>query len=285
MTGNQLAGNRKTTPLPLATDPILFTRTPPQRTNQEAAPRVSEDLLHAAFQIHQGSAQYLANALMRLHLCERYIPEDASRAHAMLRESLACVQAALDTVRATIDMLRCPQVPSHALDWNLHAMVERLRLSCVAGIYEDMEDVGHLPPAMAMGLSEIGCEALTNAVNHAGARHITVILRRRRSAVILEVMDDGKGFNWARMARQERGQIGVGLVLMREQADRLGGTLSIKSACPGGTLVRTVVSVPRHSGTVPRRRSQQPGLRKLSPPGDPPWPSACSSLTTRSSLE
>lgn len=180
---------------------------------------------------------------MRLRLCDRYISEDVSRAHAMLRESLDSVQAALDTVRATIDMLRCSQVASQALEWNLHAMVERLRSTCAAGFYEDMEDVGPLPQAMTVGLADIGCEALINAVKHASARQITVGLRRRKSAVVLEVMDDGKGFNWAEMARR-REQAGFGLLLMRERAHQLGSTLCIKSACPGGTLVQTVVPVP-----------------------------------------
>ena len=249
----QLAGNEKMVPFPLAKDPLLLMPTPLQPTNWEAAPLMSADLLHAAFQIHNGPAQYLAAALMRLRLCERYISENTSRAHTMLRESLACVQAALDTVRATIDTLRFPQATSGALNCQFHAMVERMRSTCTARFYEDIEDVGTLPQAMAVGLAEIGFEALTNAVKHAGARHITVGLRRSRDAVILEVMDNGKGFNWARMTRRRRGQAGVGLLLMRGQANLLGGTFSIKSACPRGTLVRAVVSVPGRSGTVPRK--------------------------------
>ncbi len=253
MNFNQLAGNEKMVPFPLAKDPPVFMETPLQPTNREAAPLMSADLLHAAFQIHHGPAQYLATALMRLRLCERYIPEDTSRAHTLLRESLACVQAALDTVRTTIDTLRFPQATSGALDCQFHAMIEQMRSTCTARFYEDMEAVGTLPQAMAVGLAEIGFEALTNAVKHAGASHITVGLRRRRGAVILEVMDNGKGFNWTRRARRRRGQVGVGLLLMRGRATVLGGTLSIKSASPRGTLVRAVVSVPGRSGTVPRK--------------------------------
>lgn len=78
---------------------------------------VGADLLHAAFQIHNGPAQYLATALMRLRLCERYISEDVVRAAALLRESLVGVQTALDSVRATIDMLRCSQATPDSLEW------------------------------------------------------------------------------------------------------------------------------------------------------------------------
>jgi len=240
VSSDQFAGNGKARPLPLAMDPKAFVRTPRQPSQQHTAPVVRADLLHAAFQIHHGPAQYLATALMKLRLCERYISEDVSRANAMLHESLEGVQAALDIVRATIEMLRCSQVTSQALEWNLHAMVEQLRSTCAAGFYEDMDDVGRLSQATAVGLAEIGCEALTNAVKHASAKQITVGLHRRRSAVVLEVMDDGKGFSSAEMVRR-RGQAGLGLLLMRGRAHQLGSTLSIESACPGGTLVRTVV--------------------------------------------
>ena len=242
MNDDQSPGNGKTRPLSLATGPILFMRTPRQPTQQQTALVVRADLLHAAFQIHHGPAQYLATALMKLRLCERYISEDASRAPAMLHESLEGVQAALDSVRATIEMLRGSLVTPQALEWNLHAMVEQLRSTCAAGFYEDMDDVGRLSQATAVGLAEIGCEALTNAVKHASARQITVGLHKRRSAVVLEVMDDGKGFSSAEMVRR-RGQAGLGLLLMRERAHKLGSTFSIESACPGGTLVQTVVPI------------------------------------------
>lgn len=207
------------------------------------APGVGADLLQAAFQMHNGPAQYLATALMRLRLCERYISEDVVRAAALLRESIVGVQTALDSVRATIDMLRCSQAKSHSLEWHLHAMVQRLRSTYAAGFDEDMEDIGPLPHALTEGLAEIACEAVTNAVKHACARHITVRLRmKKKKAVILEVMDDGKGFTLAKGLRG-REPSGVGLVLMRERARQLGGTLTIKSTCPGGTFVRTVVPI------------------------------------------
>ncbi len=242
---NQVARNEKTAPLPLAKDPIAFMRRPIQPTQQPTPPEARVDLLHAAFQIHHGPAQYLATALMRLQQCERYIFEDVSRAQAMLRESLEGVQTALDAVRATIDMLRYPQVTSgDALEWSLHAVVERLRATCGVGLYEDIEDVGPLPSAVAVGLAEIGCEALTNAVKHAAARHITIGLRRRRNEIILEVTDDGTGFSWPRVARRRPRQSAAGVGLMQERARRLGGTLRIESARPGGTLVRAVFIVP-----------------------------------------
>jgi len=240
MNDDQSLGNGKTGPFSLAKDPVVFMLAPRLPTLHQTAPVVRADLLHAAFLIHHGPAQHLATALMKLRLCERYISGDVSRAQAMLHESLDGVQAALENIRTTIEMLRGSQVTSQALEWNLHAIVEQLRSTYAAGFYEDMDDVGRLSQATAVGLAEIGCEALTNAAKHASASQITVGLHRRGSAVVLEVMDDGKGCSFTEMVRL-RGQAGLGLLLMRERAHKLGSTLSIESTCPGGTLVRTVV--------------------------------------------
>src|SRR5262249_49989278 len=144
---HQFVGHEKLRPAPLDVDPTQIVRT----FRKPIGPPTSQarvDLLHAAFQIHHGPAQYLANALMKLRLCERYLSEDVPRAQAILRESLEGVQTALDAVRATIDMLRYPDVTSGtALDWGLHAIVARLRSMYPVGFYEDIEDVGPLPYA------------------------------------------------------------------------------------------------------------------------------------------
>jgi signal transduction histidine kinase len=232
------------TSLSFVDDPLLITGAPIQATRPPTARGVGADLLHAAFQIHRGPAQYLATALIKLRLCERYISEDVSRAQAILRESLEGVQTALDAVRTTIDMLRSPRVISgDALEWGLRAIVERLRSTCAVRFFEDLEDVGPLPHDVAVGLSEIACEALTNAAKHAAARHITIGLHKRRDEIILEVTDDGKGSRWPRAARRRRGQ-GAGVALMQERARQMGWILSIESALPVGTLVRAVVPLP-----------------------------------------
>jgi signal transduction histidine kinase len=230
--------------VPLVDDHLLIMGAPIQGTQQPTAAGAHADLLQAAFQIHRGPAQYLAIALMKLRLCDRYISEDVSRAQAILRESLEGVQTALDAVRTTIDMLRSPRVTSgDAVEWTLRAMVERLRSTGTVRFFEDLEDVGPLPHDVALGLSEIACEALTNAAKHAAARHITIGLHKRRNEIILEVTDDGKRSRWPRAGRGRRGQ-GAGVALMQERARRLGWSFTIESAVPIGTLVRAVVRVP-----------------------------------------
>ncbi|UCC86786.1 MAG: sensor histidine kinase [Anaerolineales bacterium] len=90
-----------------------------------------------------------------------------------------------------------------------------------------------LPVRVEEGLYRIAQEALNNALKHAAASLVTVWLRAEGAQVELEVADNGIGFDPE--AVSDRG--GVGMLSMRERAERLGGSLSVLSAPGGGTRV------------------------------------------------
>jgi signal transduction histidine kinase len=89
-------------------------------------------------------------------------------------------------------------------------------------------------------------EALANVRRHSAARNVEVRLRTDVAAILLEVADDGRGFD------PMVAQGGVGLVGMRERVEELGGQIEVKSRPGEGTEV--TVRVPSGGGTpVPRR--------------------------------
>ena len=95
-------------------------------------------------------------------------------------------------------------------------------------------------PLVADDLAQIGCQAIVNAFQHAGATKIEVRLHYKPTELRLEVNDDGSGMS-ERVA--EFGKPGhYGLVGMRERAGRVGGTLNLASVAGRGT--RLTVSVP-----------------------------------------
>lgn len=90
-------------------------------------------------------------------------------------------------------------------------------------------------------------EALSNIRKHARASRVQVKLRRSRRAVEVEVADDGRGFDPVNEPNvlSERH---VGLKIMRERAQRIGGECRITSAPGQGARVRLVV--PKKQGEV-----------------------------------
>ena len=80
-------------------------------------------------------------------------------------------------------------------------------------------------------------EALGNAAKHASAKRIVVRLNRTASMVSLTVSDDGVGFDRGRLASGG----GLGLIMMRERASQLNGTLELESAPGRGTTLTVTI--------------------------------------------
>jgi PAS domain S-box-containing protein len=119
--------------------------------------------------------------------------------------------------------------------------------SALAGLVRDFErhsgvacsletDGLDLDEAAANDVFRIVQESLTNVARHAQARHVHVELRRDESDALLQVRDDGRGFDVA----AARGKLG--LLGMRERALALGGELALDSA-PGRGM-RVLVRFP-----------------------------------------
>ena len=84
-----------------------------------------------------------------------------------------------------------------------------------------------------MALLRAAQESLANARRHARATRISVTLTYFTDQASLDVIDDGRGFDASVVA----GSGGMGLLGMRERAERLGGSVVIESAPGEGTAV------------------------------------------------
>lgn len=92
------------------------------------------------------------------------------------------------------------------------------------------------PPALSShggDLVQLVREALSNAARHAQARHVEVRLEGTVAAFVIEIVDDGCGFDVSRPPAQ-----GWGLRNLHERATAIGGRLEIESAPGRGTAVR-----------------------------------------------
>ena len=79
-------------------------------------------------------------------------------------------------------------------------------------------------------------EALVNVDKHARAKQVEVSIRKIDDYVQLEISDDGKSFDVARI-QARKGNKHLGLIGMREQAEMVGGELTIQAAPGQGTKI------------------------------------------------
>ncbi len=123
------------------------------------------------------------------------------------------------------------------------------RADIKARLLSDDEDIPLSTEAQMM-LYYIAQEALNNVLRHAHAKSVLVTLKRGRGNVILEILDDGVGFDVKKVDRT-----GLGLRNMKERVAQLDGKLQIISKPEVGT--RIVVAVPMEAGTTSDHRGRR----------------------------
>lgn len=99
-------------------------------------------------------------------------------------------------------------------------------------------DGRRLSPEVEIAFYRIAQEGLTNALRHAGATRISVVLTRKDSRILMVLEDDGRGFDVDSAGKTER----LGLPGIRERAEMLGGSLLVESRPGAGTTL--VVEAP-----------------------------------------
>jgi signal transduction histidine kinase len=100
---------------------------------------------------------------------------------------------------------------------------------------------GPLPEPLATHAYRIGVEALTNAVRHAGATSVHARIDGHAKTLVLDVCDDGGGF------QPRRGRTGTGLQAMHSRAASLGGRLQVGPG-PGDRGTHLHLEIPLSEG-------------------------------------
>jgi len=94
-------------------------------------------------------------------------------------------------------------------------------------------------------LLRIAQESLTNVIKHSGATAASIELDYGAQNVMLEIQDNGRGFEQEKSAGPSEGHFG--LLGISERAKRLGGELSVSSEIGRGTKVRVQVPIEQNS--------------------------------------
>jgi NarL family two-component system sensor histidine kinase LiaS len=182
-----------------------------------------------ARELHDSVKQQVFATGLQLHAAQQWLQRDPARAD----EALQRAQAVNLSVQGDLAEMLSRLKPADAAQ-PLGTLLQRALQPWAGQIETRVEAPEDLVVAgdTARELSRIVAEAAANAVRHAEARQLWVQVALQASELVLEVSDDGIGFDPAQ-ARE-----GMGLASMRERAAQLpGGRLDLKSGAGGTTLV------------------------------------------------
>lgn len=183
-----------------------------------------------ARELHDDIGQQLTVVLLGLKQAEQRAPAELADELAALRES---TRDGLDDVRRVARQLRPGVLDDLGLASALASLTHDFAEHSSASVRRVVAP--GLPPLSSdteLVVYRVAQEALTNAARHAGASAVELSLTKVGDRVVLEVADDGRGFD----VRHD----GAGLRGMRERARLAAGDLTVTSS-PVGTTVRLEV--------------------------------------------
>jgi len=198
-----------------------------------------------ARELHDETGQALTALGLGLRGVATTLRQDVDKTAYNLRQLEGMAVRSLDELRRLIADLR----PSHlddlglgpALRWYGNEIEERTSLN--VQVVAPGGKIGMLPQTVVLALFRIAQEAITNVVKHALAKNIFINVGQNNGDIVLEIHDDGDGFNPGSIAAGNKPS--WGLLGMEERAALLGGSFILKSSEGKGTRVR--VSIPFHS--------------------------------------
>jgi signal transduction histidine kinase len=157
------------------------------------------------------------------------------------------VEETLQSVRSESQIFRPAILDDFGLAQTLEWFVEQFsRQTGIQVHYQGNFSDGFFPPEDAIHLYRIVQEALNNVARHSGAKEAWVTVEEQGGSLRLEIRDNGAGFAVGPENNRMAGQ-GIGLMGMRERAEHLKGSFSIRSSPQKGTVVSVHVPLQRPS--------------------------------------
>lgn len=185
-----------------------------------------------ARELHDSVSQALYAIGLGAHTAREALESDPEQAMASIDYVLALAEAGLAEMRALIFELRPESLEIEGLVAALTRQVAVLRTRYKLNVEADLREEPDLSMEMKHALYRIAQEALHNIVKHARASVVVLRLARQANEVILEVRDNGRGFDPADPFPGH-----LGLRSMHERVAKMGGTLAIESVPEQGTCV------------------------------------------------
>lgn len=190
-----------------------------------------------ARELHDSVSQALFGMVLSTRTALELLEQRPAQAQASMRYTLDLADAALNEMRALIFELR----PESLKEDGLLAAFRKQAAALVARHKLNLQlDLCEEEPAISLDAKEalyrISMEALQNTLRHAHASKLHVILTCHSERLVLDVTDNGSGFD---PTAEFPGHLG--LRTMRERAEAFGGTIDIDSRTGYGTRVRIIM--------------------------------------------
>jgi signal transduction histidine kinase len=206
---------------------------------------VLEERERIGMDLHDGVVQSIYGVGLALEDARLAMKGNISQADERIQKAIESLDRVIHDIRNYILDLRPRQLRGEGLLEGLQRLVAEFQQNTNVEVLLNDTRANHLtglPQTHIMALFLICQEALANVAKHANASKVSVDLWTTSDRILLEVHDDGKGFDVQNISRT----VGHGLANMMTRAHNVGGDLEVSSAPGEGTTI--LVWVPRPQG-------------------------------------
>ncbi len=201
---------------------------------------VLEERDRIGMDLHDGIIQSIYGVGLVLEGAQLTLSEDPEIAKERIHHAIDGLNQSIRDIRAYILDLRPRQLGNEGLVNGIKRLITEYRAHTLSEVnFTAPDELKDLPHTQSLALFHICQEALANVAKHAKAKKVEVSVWTTDERALLEIRDDGKGFDLDKMQTS----IGHGLANMQTRAHAVGGDIDISSTQEDGTTI--LVWVPR----------------------------------------
>jgi len=196
---------------------------------------VLEERERIGMDLHDGTIQSIYGVGLALENARMLLRENPLAAEDRLQKAMEDLNHTIRDIRSYILDLRPRQLQGESVLEGLARLVSEFRQNTKVevSLAAPKEPLSDLPKMHAMTLFHICQEALANIAKHAKASKVTIDLWTTPDRVLLEVSDDGQGFELDKTSKT----VGHGLANIQTRVQNVGGDVDITSANGEGTSI------------------------------------------------
>jgi signal transduction histidine kinase len=196
---------------------------------------VLEERERIGMDLHDGIIQSIYAVGLALDYAQIALDEDPKLAKLKIEQAIEGLNNTIRDIRTYILDLRPRQFRGEDLMTGLQQLIDEFTANSRAGatLIVPKNGLVGLPTANATALFHICQEALANVAKHSRAQQVTIHLWSTNERVLVEIVDNGKGFDLRKMSIT----LGHGLSNMHSRARKVGGDVEISSEPGDGTTV------------------------------------------------
>ncbi len=196
---------------------------------------ILEERERIGMDLHDGIIQSIYGVGLALEDARLLSQENPTRAQERIQQAIKGLNNTISDIRSYILDLRPRQFSNENLMDGLKRLLLEFHVNTLAesNLSGNPDDLVDLPQGHAVAFFHICQEALANAAKHAAARKVDVSLWTTGERVVMEIKDNGKGFDMS----DTKTTIGHGLANMQTRIHQLGGDVEITSMTSEGTSI------------------------------------------------